>query len=277
MAGADLANLCNEAALMAARRNKRLVAMAEFETAKDRIIMGTEWKSLVMTAEEKRMTAYHEAGHALVRMHEPASDPIHKATIIPRGGALGMVVSMPERDNYSYHRDKMFADLATVMGGRVAEEVIFGYDKVSSGASGDIKQATKLARSMVLRWGMSDALGPLEYEEEQGGGYLGYSQSVRHHMSNETAQLIDGEIKRLVETGLTRAREVIQGHTQQLHTLAEALLEYETLTGDEIRELVDTGKLDRPDSSAGAARPAASRAGATVPRAGKRFGEVAPA
>ena len=148
MSGADLANLVNEAALMAARRNKRLVAMAEFEAAKDRIIMGTEWRSLVMTAEEKKMTAYHEAGHALVRMHEPASDPIHKATIIPRGGALGMVVSMPERDNYSYHRDKMFADLATVMGGRIAEEEIFGYDKVSSGASGDIKQATKLARAM---------------------------------------------------------------------------------------------------------------------------------
>ncbi|HWK35984.1 ATP-dependent zinc metalloprotease FtsH, partial [Sphingomonas sp.] len=144
MAGADLANLVNEAALMAARLGKRLVSMAQFELAKDRVIMGTEWKSLVMTDDEKRMTAYHEAGHALVRVHEPASDPIHKATIIPRGGALGMVVSMPERDNYSYHRDKMFADMATVMGGRVAEEVIFGHDKVSSGASGDIKQATKL-------------------------------------------------------------------------------------------------------------------------------------
>ena len=274
MSGADLATLVNEAALMAARRAKRLVAMAEFETAKDRIIMGTEWKSLVMTDDEKKMTAYHEAGHALVRMHEPASDPIHKATIIPRGGALGMVVSMPERDNYSYHRDKMFADLATVMGGRVAEEVIFGHQKVSSGASGDIQQATKLARAMVLRWGMSDALGPLEYEEEQGGGYLGYSQSVRHSMSNETAQLIDTEIKRLVEGGLNRAREVINGHTEQLHTVANALLEYETLTGDEIRSLVDTGKINRPDAPAPGSGLTPVR-GSAIPRAGKRFVGVA--
>ncbi len=275
MSGADLANLVNEAALMAARRNKRLVAMAEFETAKDRIIMGTEWKSLVMTDDEKKMTAYHEAGHALVRMHEPASDPIHKATIIPRGGALGMVVSMPERDNYSYHRDKMFADLASVMGGRVAEEVIFGYEKVSSGASGDIKQATKLARAMVLRWGMSDALGPLEYEEEQGGGYLGYSQSVRHSMSNETALLIDAEIKRLVDGGLNRAREVIKDNTEQLHLIAKALLEFETLTGDEIKQLLETGKMDRPDKPAGTGVVAPVR-GSAVPKAGKRFTGPAP-
>ena len=271
MSGADLANLVNEAALMAARRNKRLVAMAEFESAKDRIIMGTEWRSLVMTPEEKKMTAYHEAGHALVRMHEPASDPIHKATIIPRGGALGMVVSMPERDNYSYHRDKMFADLSTVMGGRVAEEEIFGYDKVSSGASGDIKQATKLARAMVLRWGMSDKLGPLEYEDDQGGGsYLGYSQSVRHSMSNETAKLIDSEIKRLVEGGLTRAREVIKGNVAQLHLIANALLELETLTGDEIRSLIDTGKIERTDPAAASASITPIK-GSAIPKAGKRF------
>ena len=275
MSGADLANLVNEAALMAARRNKRLVAMAEFESAKDRIIMGTEWRSLVMTQDEKKMTAYHEAGHALVRMHEPASDPIHKATIIPRGGALGMVVSMPERDNYSYHRDKMFADLSTVMGGRVAEEEIFGYDKVSSGASGDIKQATKLARAMVLRWGMSDKLGPLEYEDDQGGGgYLGYSQSVRHSMSNETAKLIDSEIKRLVEGGLTRAREVIKGNVAQLHLIAEALLELETLTGDEIRQLIDTGKIDRADLEAASASITPIK-GSAIPKAGKRFTGVA--
>ena len=275
MSGADLANLVNEAALMAARRNKRLVAMAEFESAKDRIIMGTEWRSLVMTQDEKKMTAYHEAGHALVRMHEPASDPIHKATIIPRGGALGMVVSMPERDNYSYHRDKMFADLSTVMGGRVAEEEIFGYDKVSSGASGDIKQATKLARAMVLRWGMSDKLGPLEYEDDQGGGgYLGFSQSVRHSMSNETAKLIDSEIKRLVEGGLTRAREVIKGNVAQLHLIAEALLELETLTGDEIRQLIDTGKIDRADLEAASASITPIK-GSAIPKAGKRFTGVA--
>ena len=263
MAGADLANLVNEAALMAARRGKRLVAMEQFEYAKDRVIMGTEWKSLVMTDDEKRMTAYHEAGHALVRAHEPASDPIHKATIIPRGGALGMVVSMPERDNYSYHRDKMFADLSTVMGGRIAEEVIFGYDKVSSGASGDIKQATKLARAMVTQWGMSDAIGPLELEEKQGETFLGYSQTQRHNMSNETALLIDNEIKRLVEDGLNRAREVITKHLDQLHAIAGALLEYETITGEEIKRIVAGEDIGRDDTPAA---PTLAKAGTSIPK-----------
>jgi len=154
--GADLANLVNEAALMAARRGKRLVAMDEFEAAKDKVMMGSERRSMVMTDDEKKMTAYHEAGHAIVAVHEPASDPIHKATIIPRGRALGMVMRLPERDSYSYHRDKMHANMAVARGGRVAEEIIFGYDKVSSGASGDIQYATKLARDMVTQWGMSD-------------------------------------------------------------------------------------------------------------------------
>ncbi len=176
-----------------------------------------------MTDDEKKMTAYHEAGHALVRVHEKASDPIHKATIIPRGGALGMVVSMPERDNYSYHRDKMYADLASVMGGRVAEEVIFGHDKVSSGASSDIQQATKLARAMVMQWGMSDKLGPLQYEEQQGETFLGYSQTQRHNMSNETALLIDSEIRALVDGGHARATEIIKTNVDQLHRLAGAL------------------------------------------------------
>ncbi|WP_353204190.1 ATP-dependent zinc metalloprotease FtsH [Sphingomonas sp.] len=280
MSGADLANLVNEAALMAARLGKRLVAMAQFETAKDRVIMGTEWRSLVMTPEEKRMTAYHEAGHALVRVHEPASDPIHKATIIPRGGALGMVVSMPERDNYSYHRDKMYADLATVMGGRVAEELIFGYDKVSSGASGDIKQATKLARAMVSQWGMSDALGPLQYEEQQGETFLGYSQTQRQNMSNETALMIDSEIRKLVDGGLTRAREVLTEHIDQLHRIAGALLEYETLTGDEIKRLAFEGDIGRDDPDA--ATPAVPGAGTSIPKTrrpkgGGPFGTPAPA
>ncbi len=169
----------------------------------------------------------------------------------------------------------MFADLATVMGGRIAEEEIFGYDKVSSGASGDIKQATKLARAMVLRWGMSDKLGPLEYEDDQGGGgYLGYSQSVRHSMSNETAKLIDSEIKRLVEGGLNRAREVIKGNVAQLHLIANALLELETLTGDEIRQLIDTGKIERPDQNA-PGNTLTPVKGSAIPKAGKRFVGVA--
>ncbi|MGN6817114.1 MAG: ATP-dependent zinc metalloprotease FtsH [Sphingomonas sp.] len=278
MSGADLANLVNEAALMAARLGKRLVAMAQFELAKDRVIMGTEWKSLVMTPEEKKMTAYHEAGHALVRVHEPASDPIHKATIIPRGGALGMVVSMPERDNYSYHRDKMYADLATVMGGRAAEEIIFGYDKVSSGASGDIKQATKLARAMVMRWGMSDKLGPLEYEEEQGETFLGYSQTQRHNMSNETALMIDSEIKALIDGGHKRATQVLTENVDQLHRIAGALLEYETLTGDEIKRIAAGEDINRPD--AGAAVSTVPSSGTSIPKTKRPsgpFGNPAPA
>ncbi|WP_034160881.1 ATP-dependent zinc metalloprotease FtsH [Sphingomonas sp. ERG5] len=263
MSGADLANLVNEAALMAARLGKRLVAMAQFEIAKDRVIMGTEWKSLVMTPDEKRMTAYHEAGHALVRVHELASDPIHKATIIPRGGALGMVVSMPERDNYSYHRDKMYADLASVMGGRVAEEVIFGHDKVSSGASSDIKQATKLARAMVTQWGMSETIGPLQYEEQQGETFLGYSQTQRHNMSNETALAIDGEIRRLVEGGHKRATELITKHVDQLHAIAGALLEFETLTGEEIKALVAGNQIDR---DSGPKAPSVPVGGTSIPK-----------
>ena len=267
--GADLANLVNEAALLAARRNKRLVAMQEFEDAKDKVMMGAERRSMVMTEDEKKMTAYHEAGHALVSMHEAASDPIHKATIIPRGRALGMVMRLPERDSYSYHRDKMLANLSVSMGGRVAEELVFGYDKVSSGASGDIQYATSLARSMVTKWGMSDKLGPLQYEDAQ-EGYLGMGGSQRLMMSDETNKLIDSEIRTLVDTAHTRANDILGREVDKLHLLAGALLEYETLTGEDIRELLDTGKLDRPDAPTGPLRPAAI-SGSTVPRAGKRF------
>ena len=221
--GADLANLVNEAALLAARRGKRLVAMKEFEEAKDKVMMGTERKSMVMTEDEKKMTAYHEAGHAVVALHEEASDPIHKATIIPRGRALGMVMRLPERDNYSYHRDKMYANLAVAMGGRVAEEVVFGYDKVSSGASSDIAYATGLARDMVTRWGMSDALGPLQYAEADEEVFLGYSVNRQKNMSNETAQAIDKEIRRIVEQGYDRAKPLLKEHRDELETLALAL------------------------------------------------------
>ncbi|MBR0552918.1 ATP-dependent zinc metalloprotease FtsH [Stakelama marina] len=236
--GADLANLVNEAALIAARRSKRLVAMSEFEEAKDKVMMGSERKSMVMTDDEKRMTAYHEAGHAIVALHEPASDPIHKATIIPRGRALGMVMRLPERDSYSYHRDKMYANLAVSMGGRIAEEIIFGYDKVSSGASGDIQYATKLARDMVTRWGMSDKMGPLMYSEGEEEVFLGYSRQQNSSMSDETAKAIDSEIRRIVEDGYQRAKEVLTEHIDQLHLLAGAMLDYETLSGDEIKRLI---------------------------------------
>ncbi|MCL4673621.1 MAG: ATP-dependent zinc metalloprotease FtsH [Sphingomonadaceae bacterium] len=267
--GADLANLVNEAALLAARRNKRLVAMQEFEDAKDKVMMGTERRSMVMTDDEKKMTAYHEAGHALVGLNEAASDPIHKATIIPRGRALGMVMRLPERDNYSYHRDKMHADLAVAMGGRVAEELIFGHDKVSSGASSDIQYATRLARNMVTKWGMSDKLGPLQYEE-QNEGYLGMGQSMRTMGSDETNKLIDSEIKGLVEGAHKRATDILTTQEDKLHLLAQALLEYETLTGDEIKQLLDSGKIDRPsEPQKPSVRPVA---GSSIPKAGRKFG-----
>ena len=274
--GADLANLVNEAALLAARKGKRLVAMGEFEEAKDKVMMGTERRSMVMTEDEKRMTAYHEAGHAIVALHEPASDPIHKATIIPRGRALGMVMRLPERDNYSYHRDKMYANLAVAMGGRVAEEVIFGYDKVSSGASSDISYATGLARDMVTRWGMSDELGPLQYAEADEEVFLGYSVNRQKNMSNETAQAIDKEIRRIVEQGYDRAKHLLTEHGDELETLAQALLEYETLSGDEIRTLMDGGTIDRGSSST----PTIPAAGSSIPKSKRPkpgIGGAAPA
>jgi cell division protease FtsH len=237
-------------------------------------MMGAERRSMVMTEDEKKMTAYHEAGHALVSVNEPASDPIHKATIIPRGRALGMVMRLPERDNYSYHRDKMHANLAVSMGGRVAEEIIFGHDKVSSGASSDISYATSLARNMVTKWGMSDKLGPLQYEDQY-EGYLGYGGTQRTMMSDATNKMIDAEIRALVDAGHEKARAVLKQHEDQLHLLAQALLEYETLTGDEIKQLLADGKIDRPEPSSG---PISTRPvrGSSIPKAGKRFGGEAP-
>jgi cell division protease FtsH len=223
------------------------------------------------------MTAYHEAGHAIVALHEPASDPIHKATIIPRGRALGMVMRLPERDSYSYHRDKMYANLAVAMGGRVAEEMIFGYDKVSSGASGDIQYATGLARDMVTKWGMSDKVGPVEYAQPEGESFLGYSSSQPVRMSNATAQLIDDEIKNIVEGGLARAKQVLSDHLDQLHLLAGALLEYETLSGDDIKKLIAGEDLDRPDP--GSKATTVPTAGTSIPKTRRPsgpFGSAAP-
>ncbi|QNM82459.1 ATP-dependent metallopeptidase FtsH/Yme1/Tma family protein [Sphingomonas sabuli] len=274
--GADLANLVNEAALWAARKGKRLVAMQEFEDAKDKVLMGSERKSMVMTEDEKRMTAYHEAGHAIVALHEPASDPIHKATIIPRGRALGLVMRLPERDSYSYHRDKMYANLAVSMGGRVAEEVIFGYDKVSSGASSDISYATGLARDMVTRWGMSDTLGPLQYAEADEEVFLGYNVNRQRQMSNETAQLIDKEIRRIVDEGYERAKTLLEQHRDELETLAQALLEYETLSGDEIKKLIAGDTIERGGKSG----PEIPTAGSSIPKSTRKqrpLGGPAPA
>ena len=279
--GADLANLVNEAALLAARKGKRLVSMLEFEEAKDKVMMGSERRSMVMTDDEKKLTAYHEGGHALVALHCPASDPIHKATIIPRGRALGMVMRLPERDEYSQSREKMHDNLAIAMGGRVAEEIIFGHGKVTSGASSDIQMATNLARRMVTQWGMSDKLGPLQYTANEEEVFLGHSVARQQNVSEETARAIDGEIRTFVEGAHSRAKTILTEHLDDLHTIAQALLEYETLTGDEIQALLRGETIERagvdddppaaPSAPATSAVPTAGKTGADVP-GGKPFG-----
>lgn len=236
--GADLMNLVNEAALLAARRGKKIVSMQEFEDAKDKVMMGAERRSMVMTDDEKKLTAYHEGGHALVAIHCPTSDPIHKATIIPRGRALGMVMRLPERDQYSQSRQKMHDNLAVAMGGRVAEEIIFGHDAVTSGAASDIQYATSLARSMVTQWGMSEKLGPLQYAANEEEVFLGHSVAKTQNMSDETSKMIDSEIKEFVGGANDRATQILTDNLDDLHTLAKALLEYETLSGDEIDALL---------------------------------------
>jgi cell division protease FtsH len=236
--GADLANLVNESALLAARKNKRVVTMSDIEEAKDKVMMGAERRSMVMSEDEKKLTAYHEGGHAIVALNEKVSDPIHKATIIPRGRALGMVMRLPERDQLSVTREKMYSDIAVAMGGRIAEELIFGHDKVTSGASSDIDMATKMAKNMVTKYGMSKELGPLAYGENEDEVFLGRSIARQQHMSEETAKKVDIEVKKIVETSYERARKVLTEKIDDLHKLAKALLVYETLSGDEIRDLI---------------------------------------
>jgi len=236
--GADLANLCNEAALLAARKNKRIVTMSDVEEAKDKVMMGAERRSMVMTEDDKKLTAYHEGGHAVVALNEKASDPIHKATIIPRGRALGVVWTLPERDKYSHSREYLEANIAKAMGGRVAEEIIFGHDKVTSGASSDIQMATKLAKDMVTRFGMSKDLGPLSYGENEDEVFLGRSITRQQHMSEETAKKVDAEVKKIVDQGYERAKKILTEKLNDLHKLAKALLVYETLSGEEIKDLL---------------------------------------
>ena len=236
--GADLANLINESALLAARKNKRVVTMIDIEEAKDKVMMGAERRSMVMTEDEKKLTAYHEGGHAIVALNEKASDPIHKATIIPRGRALGMVMRLPERDQLSVTREKLYSDIAVAMGGRIAEELIFGHDKVTSGASSDIDMVTKMAKNMVTRYGMSKELGPIAYGENEEEVFLGRSVTRTQNMSEETSKKVDAEVKKIVEVGYARAKQVLTEKLDDLHKLAKALLIYETLTGDEIRDLM---------------------------------------
>ena len=246
--GADLANLVNEAALLAARKGRRTVSMAEFEEAKDKVMLGSERRSMVMTDEEKRLTAYHEAGHAVVALHCPASDPIHKATIIPRGRALGMVMRLPEGDRISLARDKIYADLRVACGGRIAEELIFGDDKGTTGASSDIRMATDMARRMVTEWGMSDKLGFLAYSADEQEVFLGRSVSQQKNMADSTASIIDSEVRRIVDEAYDAATKILKKHNVELERLAQGLLEYETLDGEEIKIIVEGGTLVRKDA-----------------------------
>ena len=243
--GADLANLVNEAALLAARKGKRAVGMGEFEAAKDKVMMGSERRSMVMSDDEKKLTAYHEAGHAILALHCPDSDPIHKATIIPRGRALGMVMRLPENDRYSMSRAKLKADLCVAMGGRIAEEMIFGIEKVTTGASSDIRMVTDMARRMITEWGMSDKLGFLAYADADNEVYLGHNMARARAVSSDTAKQVDQEIKNLVDEIYAKAEKILHDNNEQLHTLAKALLEYETLSGDEIKALLRGEKLDK--------------------------------
>lgn len=247
--GADLANLVNEAALLAARRNKRKVTAEDFDNAKDKVLMGSERKSMAMDEQEKKLTAYHEAGHAICSLHVKETDPIHKATIIPRGRALGMVQQLPEKDQYSYTRAKMLSRLIICMGGRVSEELKFGYDKVTSGASSDIAAATNLARAMVTEWGMSNVLGPVMYAENSNEVFLGRSVTQNQNMSEETARLVDSEIKRLVMDAHAEAEKILKENDNELEILAQALMEYETLTGEEIKEVLAGKKINRAEQT----------------------------
>lgn len=261
--GADLMNLVNEAALMAARKNKRFVTHQEFEDAKDKIMMGAERRTMAMTDDEKKLTAYHEAGHAIIALKVAGIDPIHKATIIPRGRALGMVMTLPESDSYSFSREKALARLTMLFGGREAEIIKFGPAKVTSGASGDIQMATSLARSMVMEWGMSERLGRVRYKSNDQEVFLGHSVTQSQHMSDDTAKLIDQEVRKLIEDGEASAREILTTYNDQWEAIAQALLEFETLTGDELRALMDGKQPTRPED--GPSTPKATG----VPTAGK--------
>ncbi len=247
--GADLANLVNEAALLAARKDRRMVTHRDFEDAKDKVMMGAERKSMIMNEEERRLTAYHEGGHAIVAINVKMADPVHKATIVPRGRALGMVMQLPEGDRYSMKYQQMVDRIAIMAGGRVAEEIIFGKENITSGASSDIEQATKLARAMVTRWGFSELLGMVAYGDNQEEVFLGHSVSRTQNVSEETARTIDAEVKRIVGEGWTEARKILKDKAADLETLAQALLEYETLSGEEIKDLLEKGAAPNRDEN----------------------------
>ena len=255
--GADLANLVNEAALFAARANKRLVEMNEFEKAKDKLLMGVERKSMVMSETERRLTAYHEAGHAIVGLTVPDHDPVYKVTIIPRSRALGVTLFLPEGDRYSYSKQRLNSQVATLFGGRIAEELIFGPSSVTTGASNDIQRATEIVRNMVTRWGLSDRLGPLTYGEEDGEVFLGHSVTKRKDVSDETAHIIDEEIRRMIDINYETAQRILTDNQDKLHLMADALMKYETIDLDQIKEIMQ-GKVPKPPRDWGDDKPASA-------------------
>jgi len=252
MSGADLANLCNEAALMAARRNARVVEMQDFERAKDKILMGPERKSMVMPEEERRNTAYHEAGHALIGKLLPKCDPVHKVTIIPRGRALGVTMSLPEKDRYSYDKEYMLNQIAMLFGGRIAEEVFM--NQMTTGASNDFERATQIARDMVMRYGMSEKLGPMVYAENEGEVFLGRSITKTTHMSEETMRQVDAEVRRIIDEQYALARRLIEQNADKMHAMAKALLEWETIDAEQIDDIM-AGRPPRPPKDAAPGSP----------------------
>jgi len=243
--GADLANLVNEAALFAARSNKRLVDMADMEKAKDKIMMGAERRSMVMSEQEKELTAYHEAGHAIVGLSVPSHDPVYKVSIIPRGRALGVTMFLPEEDRYSHSKEHLESQISSLFGGRIAEELTFGADKVTTGASNDIQRATEIARGMVTRWGLSDRLGPLTYSEEEQEVFLGHSVTQHKNVSDDTAHAIDEEIRAFIDRNYQRAKDILTSHRDKLQTMAAALIKFETLNAEQIHDIM-SGKEPRP-------------------------------
>ena len=255
--GADLANLVNEAALFAARANKRFVAMEEFEHAKDKILMGAERRSIVMNDDEKKLTAYHEAGHTIVGRLVPDHDPVHKVSIIPRGRALGVTLFLPEKDSYSVSKRRLESQLSSLFGGRLAEELVFGHDSVTTGAQNDIERASRIARNMVTKWGLSEKLGPLTYEDENGEAFLGESAAQRNNLSDRTTHLIDDEVRTIIERNYQRAKQILLDNIQKLHVMAEALIKYETLSSEQIRQIMDGVEPSPPEGWDGGNTPSA--------------------
>ena len=264
--GADLANLVNEAALFAARGNKRLVDMLDFEKAKDKIMMGAERRSMVMSDEEKRLTAYHEAGHAIVGRAVPSHDPVHKVTIIPRGRALGVTFFLPEQDRYSYSKERLESQISSLFGGRVAEEIIFGSERVTTGASNDIQRVTEIARNMVTKWGLSERLGPQTFGEEDGEVFLGHSVTKHKVVSDETARAIDEEVRSIVDRNYERAKKILTDNLDKLHAMADALIKFETIDSNQIEDIM-TGKPPRPPADWDESGPTSGRAARTPPPA----------